>query len=142
MPESKLPEPTYENLHQEIDKLGKQDQLRLFQDLMPEDLRRKLLGYHWSLKDRRNFGLIIKVPICIQDPAFSPDKAELRFDEIEVSWDPGLTTGPKSFNSARLTVDDYSFETDSRTDPAQWDEKLRLLPGPGETADRDSRFRD
>ena len=88
MPESKLPETTYGDLHDEIDKLGKEDKLRLLQDLssqlefsdkdwqslapflIPEKLRRKLLMYPWSQEDRRNFGLIIKVPILVQDPAF------------------------------------------------------------------------
>ena len=117
MSNSKAPKP--------VDKLEKKDKIKLLQDLsiqvklseedwqklspflIPEDLRRKFLRYPWSLEDRRNLGLLINVPICLQDPSFIRDKSELGIDMIEVGWEPGLTDGP---TSARITVEDY-YET-------------------------------
>ena len=136
MPKSKSPKPTYGDLRHEVDKLGKEDKLRLLQDLsiqvklseedwqslapflIPEDLRRKLLRYPWSLEDRRNLGLLINVPICVQDPSFIRDKSELGIEMIEVGWEPGLTDGP---TSARIAVEDYYGE--NKRPPAKWDEK-------------------
>ncbi len=147
MSESKTPKPVYEDLRNEVDKLEEKDKLKLLQELsvkvklseenwqklapflIPEDLRRKFLQYPWSLEDRRNLGLLINVPICLQDPSFIRDKSKLSIEMIEVSWEPRFTDGP---TSARITVEDY-YETEFGThkpDPAKWDEKQRCFVDP------------
>lgn len=138
MPKANLPNPSYRDLRPEVDKLGQKEKLKLLQDLsrqvkltekgwqqlalflLREELRQKLMQYPWSLDDRRNLGLLIKVPICLQDPSFIRDKSELGFELIEVGWDPGLTDGP---TSARITVEDR-YETEAGTytpEPVKWD---------------------
>ena len=139
MSNSKAPKP--------VDMLEKKDKIKLLQDLsiqvnlseedwqslspflIPKDLRRKFLRYPWSLEDRRNLGLLIKVPICVQDPSFIRDKSELGIVMIEVGWEPGLTDGP---TSARIAVEDQ-YETalgTHRPEPAKWDEKQRCFVDP------------
>jgi hypothetical protein len=143
MSNSQSSKPTYGDLRQEIDRLGKKDKLKLLQDLssqvklsekdwrelapflIPEDLRRKFLRYPWPLEDRRNLGLLINVPICLQDPSFIRDKSKLGIEMIEVGWEPGLADGP---TSARITVEDYYGE--SQRPPAKWSEKRQCFVDP------------
>jgi hypothetical protein len=138
MPLPEPPAPKFEDVSLAVGKLEKKDKLQLLQELslqvkltgrdwqsaarslLPEDLRRKFLRYPWSLEDRRNLGLLIKVPICVQDPAFAQGSPEQRFDEIEVGWEPGLLDGP---TSARLTVVDYEHDIDFFRDQVKWDEQ-------------------
>jgi hypothetical protein len=138
MSNSKSPKPAYGDVRTEVDKLSAIDKLRLFKDLsmevklnetdwqslaplvIPEELRRKFLRHPWSLEDRRALGLLIKVPICLQDPSFIREKSKLGIEMIEVGWEPGLTDGP---TSARITVEDrYESESGTHTPaPAKWD---------------------
>jgi hypothetical protein len=106
--------------------LSEEDWQELAPFLLPEALRKKLLRYPWSLKDRRNLGLLIKVPICLQDPSFIRDESKLGFEMIEVGWEPGLSDGP---TSARISVEDQ-YKTKSGThkpEPAKWDEDQRCF---------------
>ncbi len=143
MPTSESSEPADGDLRAKIEKLGKDDRLKLFRDLslqidlredewarmvpflIPRDLRKKFLRYPWSLEDRRNLGLMINVPICLQDPSFIRKKSELGIEMIEVRWEPGLTDGP---TSARITVED-SYGGIKRP-PAKWDEKRHCFVDP------------
>jgi hypothetical protein len=136
MPPPKSTAPTYESLLNEVDKLGKVNRLRLqnlskqiklseesWQSLapflIPEGMRQKLLGYSWSLEDRRNLGLIINVPICLQDPSSIRNKSELSIEMIEIGWESGLTEGP---TSARIAVEGYYGE--NKRPPDISEEKL------------------
>lgn len=141
MPKANLPKPAYGGLRPEVDKSGQKDKLKLLKDLslqskltknnwqllapflLPDELRRQFMRYPWSLADRRNLGLLIKVPICLQDPSFIRDpKTRLKCELIEVGWEPGMTDGP---TSARIAVEDR-YQTESgihKPEPAKWDAK-------------------
>ena len=143
MPTSESPKPVDGDLRAEIDKLGRDNKLKLLKNLskqvklgeedwqslspflIPDDLRRKFLRYPWSLDDRRNLGLMIQVPICVQDPSFIRNKSELGIELVEVGWEPGLTDGP---TSARITVEDFYGGTTQP--PAKWDGKQHCFVDP------------
>ena len=65
-------------------------------------------------------GLRIPFEVYLQDP-LADERSELAIDEINVTWEPGLSDGP---TSARFAVVDYNGDTGTLAPPAVWDEKL------------------
>lgn len=70
--------------------------------------------------------LKIQIPFTVyfQDPFVAAANPKLAFDEIFVSWEPGLSDGP---TSARFAVVDYDAHTETLAAPAQWDAKRNLF---------------
>lgn len=80
--------------------------------------------------------LKIQIPFAVyfQDPFVAATNPKLAFDEIFVSWEPGLADGP---TSARFAVVDYDAHTETLAPPAQWDPKRNMfLDTEGQPLDR------
>jgi hypothetical protein len=121
MSPTKSTAPIYEDLRAAVKKLKKADQQRLLSDLISPDLRQSLARCHWSQEDRQKLGLLIEVPVYVQDPAVARVNPDLGPDKnmIEINWEPGMAEGP---TSARLAVVDYDGDTKRLEPPAQWNE--------------------
>ena len=69
---------------------------------------------------RRRVGLIMKIPVFIQDPLVAMQNPTLGVELIEVRLDTSLGDGP---TSARIAVVDYNADTQKLLDPVKWLEK-------------------
>jgi hypothetical protein len=79
----------------------------------------------------RRLGLQIPFTVYFQDPLVARTEPKLAFDEIFVSWEPGLSDGP---TSARFAVVDYDAHTETLTPPARWDAKRNTFVDPADKA--------
>jgi hypothetical protein len=86
--------------------------------------------YHFLGKEtRQRVGLMMKIPVFIQDPLVAQENPTLGVQEIEVRLEAGMADGP---TSSRIAVVD--FNADTQRDPTG-----RLEPGGGlvsQSADR------
>jgi len=122
MPSPKPIAPTQEELRAAVKKLGVKDKQRLFRDLVSDNLLKSLASRYWSMQEWKELGLMIEVPVYVQDPAVARTDPELDPDKnkIEIIWQQGLTKGP---TSARLAVVDYDGDIKHLEPPARWDEE-------------------
>lgn len=78
---------------------------------------------------RQRFSLLFSVPIYVQDPLVAEYDAAIGVQDVEVSWEPGLSDGP---TNARLAVVDYNADTDLLIPPAQWsDDEWKFVDSEG-----------
>ena len=69
---------------------------------------------------RRRMGLMMKIPVFVQDPLVAMQNPTLGVQLIEVRLDTSLGDGP---TSARIAVVDYNADTQKLLDPVKWLEK-------------------
>lgn len=75
--------------------------------------------YHFlGKKARQRMGLMMKVPVFIQDPQVGLDEPNLCVQEIDVRLEAGMSHGP---TSARIAVVDYNADTRTMIAPVTWD---------------------
>jgi hypothetical protein len=67
---------------------------------------------------RARLGLMMKIPVFIQDPLVALEDPLLGVQEIEVRLENGLGDGP---TSSRLAVVDFNADTQVLNDPVSWD---------------------
>ncbi|HSF83880.1 MAG TPA: hypothetical protein VLA49_21805 [Anaerolineales bacterium] len=77
---------------------------------------------------RERAGLVMKIPVFIQDPLVALDHPTIGVQEIEVRLEAGFGDGP---TSARLAVVDYNADTQRVLDPVEWVEKSGWFRTPG-----------
>ncbi len=70
---------------------------------------------------RQRVGLMMKIPVFIQDPLVALDKPHLGVQEIEVRLEKGFASGP---TSSRLAVVDFNADTQSLQEPVEWVEEI------------------
>lgn len=76
--------------------------------------------YYLDQATRERLGLMLKVPVFIQDPLVAVENPALGVQVITVKLEPGLSNGP---TSSRIAVVDYNGDTQTLRDPIRWDEK-------------------
>ena len=78
--------------------------------------------YHFLGKEtRQRVGLMMKIPVFIQDPQVALENPTLGVQEIEVRLEAGMGDGP---TSARIAVVDFNADTQKLTDPVVWDQEV------------------
>jgi hypothetical protein len=69
---------------------------------------------------RQRLGLMMKIPVFIQDPLVAIEKPLLGIQEIEVRLEKGFDSGP---TSSRVVVVDFNADTQRLQDPVEWIEE-------------------
>ena len=90
--------------------------------------------YHFLGKEtRQRVGLMMKIPVFIQDPLVALENPALGVQEIEVRLEAGMGDGP---TSARIAVVDFNADTQTLTDPVVWDREVGWfrIPPPRQVA--------
>ena len=90
--------------------------------LLTKEIRHNLYSSTRMLRkaSERRLGLLLKVPIYIQDPMVAKEKPEVGIQDVEVHWEPGLRDGP---TNSRFAVVDFNSDTGVLIPPAQWKQK-------------------
>src|SRR3990172_744553 len=84
--------------------------------------------YHFLGKDtRQRVGLMMKIPVFIQDPLMALNNPTLGVQEIELRLEAGMGDGP---TSARIAVVDFNADTKQLTAPAVWDRESGWFRSP------------
>jgi hypothetical protein len=66
---------------------------------------------------RQRLGLMMKIPVFLQDPQVAVKSPALAIDEIEVRLEAGFGDGP---TSSRIAIVDYNNDTKQLIDPLTW----------------------
>src|SRR3990172_7024981 len=78
--------------------------------------------YHFLGKEtRQRVGLMMKIPVFIQDPLVALENPTLGVQEIEVRLEAGMADGP---TSGRIAVVDFNADTQKLAPPVVWDQEV------------------
>jgi hypothetical protein len=66
---------------------------------------------------RQRLGLMMKIPVFLQDPQVAAQNPSLAIDEIEVRLESGFSDGP---TSSRIVIVDYNADTRQLIEPLIW----------------------
>ena len=77
---------------------------------------------------RQRLGLMMKIPVFLQDPQVGQENPSLAIGEIEVRLESGFGDGP---TSSRIAVVDFNADTRQLIDPLLWNREVGwfLVPG-------------
>jgi hypothetical protein len=81
-----------------------------------------MASQYLSRETKKDLGLMLQVPMYVQDPEVARLRENLGIRNIDLDWEPGLADGP---TSARVAVVDYNADTGLVAQPARWDEAGR-----------------
>ncbi len=97
-------------------------------DKLTKEIRRNLYRSKSRLRkeSKERFGFLFEVPIYVQDPMVAEYEPATGIQEIEVSWEPGLSDGP---TNSRFAVVDYNSDTGKLVPPAKWNAKGWVFEG-------------
>lgn len=84
--------------------------------------------YHFLGKDtRQRVGLMMKIPVFIQDPLVAQKNPTLGVQEIDVRLEAGMADGP---TSSRIAVVDFNADTQKLTPPVVWNREVGWFHSP------------
>ena len=92
--------------------------------------------YYLDKATRENLGLMLQVPVFIQDPLVALENPVLGVQIISVRMEACLANGP---TSSRIAVVDFNGDDQTLRDPIRWDEKdewFHLPDDAGQDADK------
>ena len=78
---------------------------------------------------RQRLGLMMKIPVFLQDPQVGQENPALAIGEIEVRLESGFGDGP---TSSRIAVVDFNADTQQLTDPLLWNREAGWFRVPGD----------
>ncbi len=76
---------------------------------------------------RERLGLIMKIPVFIQDPLVALENPALGVEEVDVHLEAGMESGP---TSSRIRVVDFDPDTQKLTEPVAWDREAGWFQTP------------
>ena len=87
------------------------------------------VSHFLNKQTRERVGLVMEIPVFIQDPLVALDDPPLGIQEIEVRLETGFGDGP---TSARIAVVDFNADTQTLIQPVVWDSDVGWFKAPPE----------